>query len=79
MIPLYGFLQGDTMGLVLVGRPDQTVAELAAELQQSARVRVAPRGPMQVIYRNRVLPPEQTLAQAGMQALDRFDVVEARP
>jgi hypothetical protein len=31
MIPLYGFLEGDTLGLLILAAPDDTMAKLAAE------------------------------------------------
>jgi hypothetical protein len=42
LIPLYGFLRGDTLGLMVLVHEQQTVRELAACLQEAACVRVAP-------------------------------------
>jgi hypothetical protein len=76
MIPLYGFLQGDTLGLVLLARPDQSMAELAADLAQAARVRVAPAaGRLAVHRRGERLPDTMTVAEARLEPLDRVDVV----
>lgn len=74
MMPLYGFLQGDTMGLLVLAREDDTVAELAHQLRQSARVRVTTRGSLRVLHAGRQLDPRSTLKQAGLKPLDRFDV-----
>ena len=60
MIPLYGFLQGDTIGLLVLAQPDDTAAVLCAKLQSAAAVRVA---------------PEATVAELALQPLERIDVV----
>jgi CTP:molybdopterin cytidylyltransferase MocA len=77
MIPLYGFLQGDTIGLLILAQPDDTIAALAEKLQASAAVRVARRERVSVVYNERVLDPMATVARSGLTALDRFDVVAA--
>ncbi|HEY2728609.1 MAG TPA: toluene-4-monooxygenase system B family protein [Polyangia bacterium] len=74
MIPLYGFLEGDTLGLlVLVGEQD-TAAELARKLQDAAALRVAPAAHVRVWVRGEPIAPAVTVSAAGLQALDRFDV-----
>jgi hypothetical protein len=78
MIPLYGFLEGDTIGVLVLAQPDDTIATLADKLQISAAVRVAPRSPVTVLHGKRVLDPQSTVARAGLTALDRFDVVAGR-
>jgi hypothetical protein len=82
MIPLYGFLHGDTMGLLMLADPEEAVASLAAKLVQAAMVRVAPRARVDVVFQGHVVDPKTTVRGAGMGALDRFDVVpreEASP
>jgi len=74
LIPLYGFLQGDTLGLLILVQDEDRVAEIAASLQQAAAMRVAPRAGARVHFAGRVLDPELTVAQAGLGALDRVDV-----
>jgi hypothetical protein len=80
MIPVYGFLQGDTLGLLVLAQPDDTAAELCAKLQSAASVRVAPRaeGTLAVVYKGEVLAPETTVQEAQMAPLERFDVVARR-
>jgi hypothetical protein len=78
MIPLYGFLEGDTIGLLVLAQPDDTIAMLAEKLQTSGAVRVARREAVTVLHGERVLDPASTVARAGLTALDRFDVVAAR-
>jgi hypothetical protein len=75
MKPLYGFLEGDTIGLVVLAEDTDTMRDLAAKLQQSARVRVAPHKDVKVMFAGRELAPSLTVAKAGIEALDRFDVV----
>jgi hypothetical protein len=75
MIPLYGFLQGDTIGLLVLAYPADTAADLCAKLQGAAALRVRPLDNPQVRYGGRILPTTTTVADANMAPLDRFDVV----
>lgn len=75
MIPLYGFMSGDTCGVLVLAQSDDTIAEIATKLQQAARLRVASLPHYKVIYNNRTLSPNSTVSQCEMQALERFDVV----
>jgi hypothetical protein len=75
MIPLYGFLEGDTIGLLILAQPEDTMNVLANKLQTSAAVRVPRREHVAVIYHDRRLDGDATVAQVGIGALDRFDVV----
>jgi hypothetical protein len=77
MIPLYGFLEGDTVGLLLLGREEETVATLAERMQVSAEVRVARRARVRVVHAGHVLADDATLVEAGLRPLDRIDIVEA--
>lgn len=76
-IPLYGFLQGDTMGLLVLAHAGDTVADLGDVLQRSAGLRVARRERIAVVRRGEPLDPRLSVAQAGLSPLDRFDVIEA--
>jgi toluene-4-monooxygenase system protein B len=75
VIPLYGFLRGDTIGLLILARAEDTVATLAERLQSSAAVRVAHTQRMAVVFKERILDPKLTVARAGLTPLDRFDLV----
>lgn len=75
LVPLFGFLRGDTIGLVVLVHDYQTVADIAAVLREAATVRVAPRGPASVYFQGRRLAPDLTIAKSGLRALDRIDVV----
>jgi hypothetical protein len=74
MIPLYGFLEGDTIGLVVLADADDTVAVLAGKLQAAARLRAAIDGPITVLYEGKPIDLESTVSEIRMQPLGRFDV-----
>ena len=78
MIPLYGFLEGDTIGLIVLADKNDTAAVLTEKLQASARVRLKPKRNLKLIHNGQTIDPETTVTQARMEALDRIDVVEAR-
>ncbi|MCU1295251.1 MAG: hypothetical protein JWP08_4101 [Bryobacterales bacterium] len=78
-LPLYGFREGDSIGLLIVADEQETVGSLAQKLQEAASIRVTPAERVELVYRNRLLDPSITLSQAGLAALDRFDVREERP
>jgi len=74
VIPLYGFVEGDTLGLLVLAEDDDTIAEVAAKLVRSASVRVRPRPGLVVYHGGRALDGERTVAATGLSALDRIDV-----
>ena len=74
-LPLYGFLEGDTIGLLIVADEHETVGSLSRKLQEAASIRVAPSANAQLLYRGDKLDPAITVAATGMKPLDRFDVV----
>jgi hypothetical protein len=74
-IPLYGFLEGDTLGLLVLAEEAETVLELARKLQDAASIRVARNEKIDFVYNDKAIDPGLTVAQAGLQALDRFDVI----
>ena len=76
MIPLYGFLAGDTIGLLILAHPDDSADALCGKLQSAASVRVAPLRHPVVIHRGKRLHPRETVRELAIEPLDRFDVVE---
>ena len=76
-IPLYGFASGDTLGLLIFAEEQETLSSLASRLQQASGVRRmhTEAEHLRVVFRDRVLPPELTIAQTGMQPCDRFSIV----
>ena len=73
-IPLYGFLEGDTLGLLMLAQDDMTIAQLAERLRAAASVRVDWPDDAHVVHAGRVLSGELTVARAKLRPLDRFDV-----
>ena len=74
-MPLYGFLEGDTLGLLILAHPGDRVAELAEMLMSAALVRAAPLPAFAVMHGGQPLDQSRTLREVGLKALDRFDVV----
>ena len=74
-IPLYGFLEGDTLGLLVLAEEADTARELARKLQDAANIRVASNGDVELLYNGKSVDPGLTVTEAGLQALDRFDVI----
>jgi hypothetical protein len=74
-IPLYGFLEGDTLGLLVLAEEGDTVLELARKLQDAASIRVTRADKIDLLYNGAAIDPGLTVVQAGLQALDRFDVI----
>jgi hypothetical protein len=77
LIPVYGFLEGDTIGLLILASEQDTAVSLIEKLQTAARSRVAPRTGLRVRFAGRTLRPGETVQVARMHPLDRFDVVVA--
>jgi len=74
-IPLYGFLEGDTLGLLVLAEETESILQLAQKLQESASLRVPRKEAIQLLHDGHVIDPTLTVKQSGLQALDRFDVV----
>lgn len=75
LVPFYGFLRGDTIGMVVLVHDHQTMADVASVLQQAASVRVKPAPRAQVFIGGHAVSPSLTVKAAGLSALDRVDVV----
>jgi len=75
MIPLYGFVEGDTLGLLVLANESDTVREVGERLRASAAVRVAHGPGGHVVFRGRRLDPGMSVKQAGFTPLDRIDLV----
>jgi hypothetical protein len=79
LVPLFGFLRGDTLGLVILVQDSDRIREVARNLQEAASVRVEPRATARVYAFGRQLNLDLTVAEAGLTALDRVDVVPMFP
>ena len=75
VVPLYGFVQGDTLGVVVLGRLDGTVRDLGEDLLRATAVRVRRRPAFAIVFGDRRLEPAAPLNTLGMQPLDRVDLV----
>lgn len=75
LIPLYGFAQGDSLGLLVLVQDTDTIATLGKTLAQAAAVRVAPLEKSRVCHGGKLLNPESTVAAAGLTPLARIDLV----
>ena len=79
LVPLHGFVRGDTVGLLVLVHETDTIEHLARTLMAAASVRLAP-APRARVYRGLVeLPAEQTVAGVGLTALERVDLVPEWP
>ena len=75
LVPLYGFLAGDTIGLLVLVHDDERVRDFADRLIEAASVRVrAPRA-VEIVHQGTVVDPQLTIAAAGLTALERVDVI----
>ena len=74
MMPLYAFVEGDTLGLLVLAEEKESIASLARKAQSAASVRVASRAQPSVVYQGKHLDPEMTVGLAGLTPLCRFDV-----
>ncbi len=75
LIPLYGFVRGDTLGLLVLVRASDSIRKLAESLTEAAAVRVAPFERSVVLSGGRRLDPDSTVAAAGLAPLERVDLV----
>ena len=74
-IPVYGFVRGDTLGLLVLVRPSDSIATLTSTLAEAASVRVAPSRGARLFAGERELDPRASVATAGLTPLDRVDLV----
>ena len=75
LVPLYGFLKGDTIGLLVLVQDTDPVREIGRSIQEAAAMRVAPRPEADIFYNGARLDPALTVLEAGLEALERVDVV----
>jgi hypothetical protein len=73
-LPLYGFMEGDTIGLLIVADESESVRSLAGKLRDAASLRVDGSCCVDLVYQGTVLDPDSTLAQADFKPMQRFDL-----
>jgi Toluene-4-monooxygenase system protein B (TmoB) len=74
LVPLLGFVEGDTLGLLVLADAEDTLAEVGLKLGRAAAVRVDLGAAVDVWHEGRVLPPELSVADSGLGALERIDL-----
>ena len=74
LVPLYGFVAGDTLGVLVLVDDHDTIEKVARTLAAATSVRVRPRANLRLVVRGRVLDPRATLEASGVSALDRVDI-----
>ncbi len=67
MIPLYGFLQGDTIGLLILAYENENIAALSEKLKIAASVRVAPAAGGDLWFEGRLMEPRLLLSDSGLE------------
>jgi hypothetical protein len=75
VVPLHCFVRGDTLGLVVLAHDRDTLEQLAAAILRAAAPRIAAPARAALYFGSQRLDPRLTVAQAGLAALDRVDVV----
>jgi hypothetical protein len=75
LIPVYGFVSGDTLGVLVLVQDRDSIATLSATLAQATAMRVAPFEVMRLRQDGVLLNPELTLAEARVAPLSRVDLV----
>lgn len=78
MVPLYGFVEGDALGVVVLAHAHESLQVVGVRLQQATEMRIAPWRAFELYAGPRALPLDQTVADAGLTALDRIDLVRPR-
>lgn len=73
-LPLYGFVEGDTVGVLIIADERESVGSLAKKLRDAVSLRVATTDEMEIVYRAVTLDPAITLDQAQFAPLERFDL-----
>jgi hypothetical protein len=74
MLPLYGFVEGDTLGVLILADNEESVESMARKLRDAVALRVDAGDDMEIVYQGVVLDPLITLEQAHIAALQRLDL-----
>lgn len=76
MIPVYSFMEGDSLGLLTFTYEDETVEELARKVLASTRCRVEQSGAdsLSLYFQGRALSPALRIAQTEIQPLAMVEV-----
>jgi len=77
VIPVYAFVKGDTLGLVIYADDSESVDSLAMKVQRAATTRVAPSSRADVYLKGVRLDPTAAVSEQ-LGPLDRIDVVPVK-
>lgn len=75
LVPLYGFVEGDSMVVVVLVQDHDSIAELTRVLAQACEIRVQTDASFVLLRDGTRLAPDVTVAEAGLTALDRVDLI----
>lgn len=70
MIPLYSFLNGDSLCVLLFAYDQDTMADLIAKAQAASQLRVKAQSGLQLIYNGKKMANSVTVAEVGFRPLD---------
>jgi hypothetical protein len=75
LVPLYGFVEGDTMGILVLAHHDMTMRQIAELLRDSVRVRVPVAATQWQLHVGDCAVNEAlTVADLGLEPLARIDL-----
>lgn len=75
LIPLIGFVEGDTIGTLVLAHHDMPLSDVADKMREAASVRVdSDDSSWRLEAHDAVLDPDDTVVQAGLSLLDRIDL-----
>lgn len=74
LVPLYGFVEGDSLGILVLSHSDMTASAVVTRLTDAASVRVDPKGPWALFAKGRELELEKTVEQLELDAFERIDL-----
>ena len=75
MIPVYGFLEGDSLGLLIFAYEYDSISELANKVAAAASVRVLMEGPFTLKFAGENIEDSLTVKELGLQPLDMIEVI----
>ena len=74
LIPIYGFVEGDTMGVLVLAEERESVSSLTSKLLDAVSLRVDVNYQYEAIYQGHVLAPDATVVQSDLRPLQRLDL-----
>lgn len=74
MIPLYGFLEGDCIGLLILAEEEEDVESVREKLKRSASIRVPLKEGGNLYKQDQSIPLNKKVKDTNLKALDRIDV-----